>query len=81
MSLEWALGVLVLLALVALTFFQLGRLSQPSNPTQQPRKRPRHPSVFVDMDDNPPMEIDFETGIRANQSSSRKHPSRDEASS
>ncbi|AWR87357.1 hypothetical protein [Meiothermus taiwanensis] len=80
MSLEWALGVLVLLALVALTSFQLGRLSQRSGAPQQPRKRPSHPSVFVDMDDRPPMEIDFEAGIRANQSSKRKHPSRDEAS-
>lgn len=80
MSLEWALGVLVLLALVALAFFQLGRLSQGAGAAEQPRKRPNHPSVFVDMDDRPPMEIDFEAGIRANQPSSRKHSSRDEAS-
>jgi hypothetical protein len=78
MSLEWALGVLILLLLVALVSFQLGRLSRPTGPAGRPHQKPSHPSVFVDMDDKPPPEIDFEAGIRANQR--RKNPSRDEAS-
>lgn len=75
MSLEWSLGVLGLLILVALTFFQLGRLSRPPSPAKQ---QPRHPSVFVDMDDQPPMQIDFEVSIHASERP--KNPSRDEAS-
>lgn len=78
MSLEWSLGVLGLLILVALTFFQLGRLSRPPSPAKQPQKQPRHPSVFVDMDDQPPMEIDFEASIHASERP--KNPSRNEAS-
>lgn len=31
-------------------------------------RRPANPSVIVDMDDQPRTEIDFEAGIRANQS-------------
>jgi hypothetical protein len=45
-----------------------------------PGKKPSHPSVFVDMDDKPPMEIDFEAGIRANQRTLRKNSSQEEAS-
>jgi hypothetical protein len=54
MSLEWALGVLILLLLVALVSFQLGRLSRPTGPAGRPHQKPSHPSVFVDMDDKPP---------------------------
>jgi hypothetical protein len=34
------------------------------------RPKPHNPSVFVDMEDQPLTEIDFEAGIRAN----RKNP-------
>jgi hypothetical protein len=55
------------MALVSLVSFQLGRRSQSSSSFSKPGKKPDYPSVFVDMDDKPPMEIDFEAGIRANQ--------------
>ena len=32
------------------------------------------------MDDKPPMEIDFDAGIKANQRALSKNPSKDEAS-
>ncbi|GIW24773.1 hypothetical protein [Meiothermus sp.] len=79
MSLEWALGVLVSWVLVGWVCFRLGRLSA-SSALPMPGKKPSHPSVFVDMDDKPPMEIDFEAGIRANQRTLRKNSSQEEAS-
>lgn len=35
------------------------------------RPQPHNPSVFVDMEDQPPMEIDFDAGIRANPKNPR----------
>jgi len=81
MSLEWALGVLLVMLLVALVSFQLGRLSRSSSFTGRSRPKPSHPSVFVEMDDKPPMEIDFEAGIKASLHPGRKNPSQDEAAS
>ncbi|RIH86907.1 hypothetical protein Mlute_01108 [Meiothermus luteus] len=77
MSLGWAIGVLVALVVVAVVSFQLGRHSQ--RRAEQPQPRRQHPSVFVDMDDRPPMEIDFDAGIRASQRAQHKNPSKDEA--
>ncbi|MCS7057845.1 MAG: hypothetical protein NZ849_06755 [Meiothermus sp.] len=77
MSLGWAIGVLVALVVVAVVSFQLGRHSQLRR--EPPPLRRQHPSVFVDMDDRPPMEIDFDAGIRASQRVQPKNPSKDEA--
>lgn len=74
----WDLGVLGLPILVALTFFQLGRLSRPPSPARQPQKQPCHPSAFVDMGDQPPMQIDFEASVHASERP--KNPSWDKVS-
>jgi len=82
MSWVWALALLGFLALLGLGAYRLNRRGQAS-PKPAPDGRssqPYNPSVFVDLDDKPPMEIDFDAGIRANQRALSKNPSKDESS-
>ncbi len=82
MSWVWVVALLGLLVLVGIAVYYLGRLGQSSpHLTSDGRSsQPYNPSVFVDMDDKPPMEIDFDAGIKANQRALSKNPSKDEAS-
>lgn len=64
--------VVFLLAVVALVLWLEVRKSRPG--LRRPRSRVgQNPSVFVDMDDQPPTEIDFEAGIRANRNPRTSH--------
>ncbi len=82
MSWVWVVALLGLLVLVGIGVYYLGRRGQSSpHPTSDgPSSQPYNPSVFVDMDDKPPMEIDFDAGIKANRKALSKNPSKDEAS-
>lgn len=51
-----ALVALLILSVVIVLYLRQGMTKPPANP-----------SVFVDLDDQPPTEIDFDAGIRANQ--------------
>jgi len=64
----WVAGTLLIILLAAI--YYLLRNNQ----------KPKHynPSVIVDMDDQPPTEIDFEAGIKANQKTS-KNPTGNDA--
>ncbi len=78
----WVVALLGLLVLVGIGVYLLGGRGQSSSrPTPDDRSsQPYNPSVFVDMDDKPPMEIDFDAGINANQRILSKNPSKDEPS-
>ncbi|WP_299432658.1 hypothetical protein [uncultured Meiothermus sp.] len=82
MSWVWLVALLGLFVLVGVGVYYLGRLGQSgASPTSDTHNsQPYNPSVFVDMDDKPPMEIDFEAGIKASQRTLSKNPSKDEAS-
>ncbi len=81
MSWVWVVALLGLLVLVGAGVYYLGRLGQQTSPTPHDHgSEPYNPSVFVDMDDKPPMEIDFDAGIKANQRALSKNPSKDDAS-
>lgn len=82
MSWVWVVALLGLLVLVGIAVYYLGRRGQssPHLTSDGPGSQPYNPSVFVDMDDKPPMEIDFDAGIKANQRALSKNPSKDEAS-
>ncbi|WP_027882894.1 hypothetical protein [Meiothermus rufus] len=73
MSWLWVAVLLGLAWLVGAAFYYLSQ--QAHQPRNSP-SLPRHPSVFVEMDDRPPMEIDFEAGIRAH--SRGQNPSQEE---
>ncbi|MDW8425723.1 MAG: hypothetical protein RMK51_07305 [Meiothermus sp.] len=78
----WVWGVALLgLLLLGVGVYYWGRWGQASpRPSSDTRNsQPHNPSVFVDMDDKPPMEIDFEAGIRANQRALSKNPNKDDA--
>jgi hypothetical protein len=82
MAWAWVVAFLGFLVLVGLGVYFWNRLSlSSSHPTADGRgSQPYNPSVFVDMDDKPPMEIDFDAGIKANQRILSKNPGKDEPS-
>ncbi len=75
MSWVWVAVFLGLVWLAGVVLYYLSQRPQASPDTSS--AQPRYPSVVVEMDDQPPVEIDFEAGIRANRQS--KHPSQEEA--
>ncbi|MCX7784194.1 MAG: hypothetical protein N2318_11205 [Meiothermus sp.] len=82
MTWVWGVALLGLLLLLGVGVYYWSRWGQSSHqPTSDTHNsQPYNPSVFVDMDDKPPMEIDFDAGIKANQRTLSKNPSKDEAS-
>lgn len=82
MAWVWVVALLGLLMLLGGGVYYLSRRNpSSSHPASDSRNsQPYNPSVFVDMDDKPPMEIDFDAGIKANQRALSKNPSKDEAS-
>lgn len=78
----WVVALLGLLALVGIGIYLRGRPGQSSShrTSGEHSSLPYNPSVFVDMDDKPPMEIDFDAGIKANQRILSKNPNKDEPS-
>ncbi|MBO1436288.1 hypothetical protein [Meiothermus sp. CFH 77666] len=82
MTWVWVVALLGLLVLLGAVVYYLSKRNPPSNhPASDSRNsQPHNPSVFVDMDDKPPMEIDFDAGIKASQRALSKNPSKDEAS-
>lgn len=82
MTWVWVVALLGLLVLLGVGVYSLSRRSpsRSHSASDTRNSKPYNPSVFVDMDDNPPMEIDFDAGIKANQRALSKNPSKDEAS-
>lgn len=78
----WVVALLGLLVLLGVGVYYLSKRNPPGNhpASDTGNPQPYNPSVFVDMDDKPPMEIDFDAGIKANQRALSKNPSKDEAS-
>ncbi|GIW33068.1 hypothetical protein [Meiothermus sp.] len=82
MTWVWVGALLGLLILLGAGVYYLSRRNPSSRHSASDARnsQPYNPSVFVDMDDKPPMEIDFDAGIKANQRALSKNPSKDEAS-
>lgn len=54
----WIVGIVVIILAILVVLYLL---------RGNPKSKSYNPSVIVDMDDQPPTEIDFDSGIRANQ--------------
>lgn len=57
-AMAWIVGIVIIILAILLVYYLLRGNS---------KSKVYNPSVIVDMDDQPPAEIDFDAGIKANQ--------------
>ena len=64
-AMAWIVGIVIIILAILLVYYLLRGNS---------KSKVYNPSVIVDMDDQPPAEIDFDAGIKANQRLNGKRP-------